>query len=114
MSSCKQIVLVYAGTGTGTGADTDTDTDTATGIGTGTGTDTDTGLKASQEALEGSQKELKRRGGAYPERLRKRAAGDTPFGAPRKAPEGPQKAHLGAKKTPQAALGDSKANNARC
>ena len=52
--------------------------------------------------------------GAYPQRLRKRAAGDTPFGAPRKAPEGPQKAHLGAKKTPQEALGDSKVNNARC
>ena len=53
-------------------------------------------------------------GGAYPQRLRKRAAGDTPFGAPRKAPEGPQKAHLGAKKTPQEALGDNKVNNARC
>ena len=40
-------------------------------------------------------------GGANPQRLRKRAAGDTPFGAPREAPEGPQKAHLGAKKLPK-------------
>ena len=46
--------------------------------------------------------------GAYPQRLRKRAAGDTPFGAPRKAPEGPQKAHLGAKKLPKKLWGTVK------
>ena len=40
-------------------------------------------------------------GGAYPQRLRKRAAGDTPFGAPRKAPEGPQKAQRGLQEIPK-------------
>ena len=47
--------------------------------------------------------------GAYPQRLRKRAPGDTPFGAPRTARRIWER-----KKTPQEALGDNKVNNARC
>ena len=78
---------------TGTRADTDTDTDTATGIGTGTGTDTDTRLKASQEALEGSQKELKRRGGGVSSDASKTGPGGYALWSPQDG-----KAHLGAKK----------------